>query len=342
MGTLLEAQHLSIGISRGREFFTAVDDITFQINQGEILGLVGESGCGKSLTCLSIPGLLSPGVAISGGGLFFKGQSLRGLPREELSRIRGKEISMIFQEPGTSLNPLQKIGRQIAEPLKLHGITGKKILRAEVLDIMGRLGLPEPENLIRAYPHQLSGGMCQRVMIAIAAICRPALILADEPTTALDSGTQTQILELLRKINRDFGSSILFVSHDLGLVNRICGRTLVMYAGKIVEQGDVSDIFNHPLHPYTRSLIGAIPRKDLKGKALANIPGRVPSVEEPRSGCPFAPRCEYSEPRCTAAFPGETRPGKNHRVCCILAEGRERPPGTAAPKAGPAKEPGHE
>ncbi|MDR1277558.1 MAG: ABC transporter ATP-binding protein [Treponema sp.] len=315
--SLLELSHVSIGVRRGNETFTAVDDISFSINEGEILGLVGESGCGKSLTCLSIPGLLAPGIERLGGDICFKGRSLAALSPAELCRLRGKEISMIFQEPAASLNPLRRIGAQIAETLELHGMADKKKRRAETLDIMGNLGLSEPEKLFRAYPHELSGGMCQRVMIAIAAVCRPALLLADEPTTALDTAAQTQILELLQKINREFGAAILFVSHDLNLVNRVCGRALVMYAGKIVEAGNTEDIFSRPAHPYTQSLIGAIPRREQKGKPLANIPGRVPPIEEPRRGCPFAPRCTYAEERCAAAFPAAADLGGGRRVYCV-------------------------
>ncbi|MDR1862911.1 MAG: ABC transporter ATP-binding protein [Treponema sp.] len=322
MGILLEVKHLSIGVRRGKAFFTAVDDISFSIDQGEILGLVGESGCGKSLTCLSIPGLLAPELERTGGEILFKGRDLCSLSQKESDQIRGKEISMIFQEPAASLNPLHRVGAQIAEALELHGLGDKKKRLARVLDIMKSLGLEEPEKLSRAYPHELSGGMCQRVMIAIAAVCGPALILADEPTTALDTATQTQILELLRKINAELGASILFVSHDLGLVNRFCRRVLVMYGGKILEAGDREDIFNRPAHPYTQSLIGAIPRREQKGKPLANIPGRVPSIEEPRFGCPFATRCRHAEPRCSAAFPEETSLGKNHRVYCVRAPSR--------------------
>jgi oligopeptide/dipeptide ABC transporter ATP-binding protein len=186
---------------------------------------------------------------------------------------------------------------------------------------MEKLGLPEPEKLARAYPHELSGGMCQRVMIAIAVICRPALLLADEPTTALDTASESQILELLQKINRDLGAAILLVSHDLGLISRVCRRTLVMYAGKILESGDSEDIFSRPAHPYTQSLIGAIPRRQQKGKPLANIPGKVPSIEDPRSGCPFAPRCVYAQARCAAAFPEETPLSAGHRVYCLRAAG---------------------
>jgi oligopeptide/dipeptide ABC transporter ATP-binding protein len=326
MGTLLEVRRLSVGVRQGKDLLTAVDGISFFIDEGEILALVGESGCGKSLTCLSIPALLAPGIERFGGELLFKGQDLTALAPGDLTRLRGKEISMIFQEPAASLNPLHRIGRQITETLELHGLGDKTRRRAEALEIMDKLGLPGPEKLFRAYPHELSGGMCQRVMIAIAAICRPALLLADEPTTALDTATQTQILELLRKINREFGTAVLFVSHDLGLVSRLCRRVLVMYAGKIVETGNTDDVFSRPGHPYTRSLIGAIPRREQKGKPLANIPGRVPSIAEPRRGCPFAPRCALAESRCTAAFPEPTDLGGGHWVYCVKAADNA-PPG---------------
>jgi peptide/nickel transport system ATP-binding protein len=317
MGTLLEVRRLSIGVRRGKETFTAVDDVSFHIGEGEILGLVGESGCGKSLTCLSVPALLPPGVERLGGEIFFKGRKLSALSPEELSRLRGKEISLIFQEPAASLNPLHRIGPQIAEALELHGLGDKKSRRAEALDIMAALGLPEPERLYRAWPHELSGGMCQRVMIAIAAVCRPALILADEPTTALDAASQRQILELLQKINRDFGTAVLFVSHDLGLVSRLCRRALVMYAGKILESGGTDDMFRRPAHPYTQSLTGAVPRREQKGKTLSQIPGRAPPIEEPRRGCPFAPRCAHAEERCAASFPKAANLSGGRQVYCV-------------------------
>ena len=249
MGTLLEVKNLSIGVRRGKEILTVVDDISFRVEEGEILGLVGESGCGKSLTCLSIPGLLAPGVERLGGEFLFRGRDLAALSLAEMRRLRGKEISMIFQEPAASLNPLHRAGRQIAEVLELHGVGDKKRRRAETLDMMENLGLDDPEKLFRAWPHELSGGMCQRVMIAIAAICRPALLLADEPATALDTAARTRILEHLRKINWEFGTAILFVSHDLSLVRRVCGRAMVMYGGKIVETGNTEDLFSRPAPP---------------------------------------------------------------------------------------------
>ncbi|GHV88857.1 peptide ABC transporter ATP-binding protein [Spirochaetia bacterium] len=340
MTPLLQVEHLSVGITRGKHTFTAVDDIGFVIRSGEILGIVGESGCGKSLTALSIPGLL-PEAALGygrpeviGGSIRFNGQDMLAIPQQELCRIRGKEISMVFQEPALSLNPLVKTGAQIAETLVLHGEKDKTLNRKRVLELLGSLGLPEPEKLINSYPHQLSGGMNQRVMIAIAVICRPKLLIADEPTTALDVTIQAQILNLMKKINRELGTSILFISHDLGVIRRLCGRVLVMYAGKILESGTVEDVFSNPIHEYTRGLLGSIPGRERKGAALTSIPGKVPAIEETPRGCPFAKRCGKAQERCGFEFPLETavtgggRDGTDsetplpHRVHCILAEPR--------------------
>ncbi|MDR3342082.1 MAG: ABC transporter ATP-binding protein [Treponema sp.] len=316
---LLGVQHLSVGIKRRGTYYAAVDDISFKINPGEIVGIVGESGCGKSLTALSMLGLLPEGVQVRGGTILFDGAELRGMSPQELCRIRGNEISMVFQEPMTSLNPLIKIGRQIAEPLELHGWKNKQRIYDAVRAIMGKVGLPEPEALMAAYPHQLSGGMRQRVMIALAVVCKPKLLIADEPTTALDVTIQAQILHLMKWINQDLGTSILFISHDLAVISRLCDRVLVMYAGKLVEEGTVQAVFQHPLHEYTKGLIGSIPNKGQKGTPLVNIPGKVPSIQEKSSGCPFAPRCFRAEPRCFAAFPAP-RSCNDHWVCCALAD----------------------
>lgn len=320
---LLEVRHLSVGIKKGRTFLLAVNDISFAINQGEILGIVGESGCGKTLTALAIPGLLPGGISITGGDVIFENRNLAALNIRELCEIRGKSLSMIFQEPMTSLNPLLKIGRQIAEPLELHGYTDKALIRREVLGIMEKVGLPDPERLAGEYPHQLSGGMRQRVMIALAMICKPRLLIADEPTSALDVTIQAQLLKLMKWFNKTQGTSILFISHDLALVSRLCDRVLVMYAGKLVEEGLVRDIFSRPAHEYTRGLIGAIPSRDHKGKPLANIPGKVPSIddEEKLRGCPFAPRCFRTEERCIAAFPVQVDLGGGHKARCFSPSG---------------------
>jgi peptide/nickel transport system ATP-binding protein len=320
MMPLLRVQRLSIGIKRGKEYLSAVDDISFRINPGEIVGIVGESGCGKSLTALSIPGLLAEGVHITGGNIIFENRDLIGLTDKERYELRGNEIAMVFQEPMTSLNPLLKIGPQIAEPLELHGRKNRTLIRDEVIDIMTRVGLAEPEKLLDAYPHQLSGGMRQRVMIALAVVCKPKLLIADEPTTALDVTIQAQILTLMKRINKTLGTSILFISHDLGVVSRLCDRVLVMYAGKLVEEGTTRSIFRRPVHEYTKGLIGSIPAKNRKGTPLVNIPGKVPSIEEKRYHCPFAPRCLRAEDRCYTAFPPNIDLSENHSVRCFLAD----------------------
>ncbi|MDR1173915.1 MAG: ABC transporter ATP-binding protein [Treponema sp.] len=303
MKKILSVENLSVGLRRNREWLEAVRNISFSIREAGITGLVGESGCGKSLTALSITGLLPEGIEAKSGKVYFDGEDLLRKSEQELCRIRGKDISMIFQEPAESLNPLLKTGFQIGETLALHGEKDKKRIRAEVLRIMGELGLPDPEKLFEAYPHQLSGGMCQRVMIALAMINRPRLLIADEPATALDMDTQSQILELLKKLNRTMKTAILYISHDLSVVRKFCDQVLVMYAGKIVESGSAEEVFSQPLHPYTRALSLAVPGPAMRGKPLAGIPGKVPSIEEKFPGCPFSPRCGLALDECRGAFP---------------------------------------
>jgi peptide/nickel transport system ATP-binding protein len=325
---LLEVRGLSVGIIRGKTRLSAVRDISFGVEPGEIVGILGESGCGKTLTALSIPGLLPAGVEKTGGQILFDGRDLGTLTERELSRLRGGGISMVFQEPAVSLNPLQRIGGQVAEPLRLRGERDRALIRRRVLDLLDSLGLPEPEKLVRAYPHQLSGGMCQRVMIALGVINRPRLLIADEPTTALDLTTQAQILDLLTKINRELGTALLFISHDLSVLRRLCGRLLVMYAGRIVESGPAEAVFSRPRHEYTRLLLGAVPGRDRKGKALAHIPGRVPPVGEAPRGCPFAPRCGKALPQCRERFPEGLPDGGGpgeHRAHCLSPEARKEP-----------------
>jgi peptide/nickel transport system ATP-binding protein len=318
---LLWVQGLSVGIKTGGKPLTAVDDISFKVGPGEIAGIVGESGCGKTLTALSIPRLLPEGMEILGGIILLNGLDTVTLSSRELCRIRGKDVSMVFQEHSSSLNPLRRVGGQIAESLELHGMRGKKRLREAALEAMGKTGLPNVERLFNAYPHELSGGMRQRAMIALAAISGPRLLIADEPTTALDVTIQAQILSLLKSINRELGMSILFISHDLAVINQICDRVLVMYAGKIVEEGTVGNVFWHPVHEYTKGLMGSIPAKSMKGRPLANIPGKVPSLEEKQStGCPFAPRCKRPLNRCFERFPEKTDLSENHGVYCYLAD----------------------
>jgi peptide/nickel transport system ATP-binding protein len=298
-----------------------VDNISFAIQAGEILGLAGESGCGKTLTALSVAGLLPRPAKITGGEILFRPEGsnvlLNSLGEEELCRIRGKEISFIFQEARQSLNPLIRVGPQITETLELHGSRDREETRGLALDMLAKLGFDRPAHIFHAFPHELSGGMCQRVMIAIAAICRPRLLLADEPTAGLDSASQDQFLSLLAEINRDYGTAILFISHDLSIVRRFCHRFLIMYAGKIVEEGPAQTLFS-PAHPYTRGLVNAIPDRQQRGKPLANIPGMAPAIQDRLPGCPFAPRCPNARDSCTTAFPVAKDIGGGHRSYCIL------------------------
>jgi peptide/nickel transport system ATP-binding protein len=326
---MLEVRNLSVEIKNGKLRLSAVSGISFTVGTGEIAGIAGDSGCGKSLTALSILRLLPRGAEQTEGSIRLNGLELTKLGEKELCRVRGKEIGIIFQEPMGSLNPLQKIGKQIGEVLRLHGERDSEHIRKRSLGIMGRLGLPEPVKLYDAYPHQLSGGMCQRVMIAMAVISRPRLLIADEPTTALDVTIQGQILELLKRINQALGVSILFISHDLKIIRRLCTRVFFMYAGKIVEEGPAEAVFARPCHEYTRGLLASIPERGMKGKPLPSIAGKVPSLEEGRpSGCPFRPRCGRAVPLCGAAFPAGTDLGGGRRVHCILAAPRgPRPEG---------------
>jgi len=323
MKSLLQVRNLSIGIQKHKALLSSVEDISFDVLEGEILGLVGESGSGKSLTALSIAGLLGANKKVSNGSISYNGKDLLALAEKDMQSIRGKEISMVFQEPFSSLNPLVTIGAQIAETLELHGEKDKAVIKARVIELMKKLGLSEPEKLAKTYPHRLSGGMCQRVMIALAVICRPRLLIADEPTTALDCGTQGQILSLMKEINRELGTSILFISHDLSLVKNFCDRILVMYCGRILEEGNTEEVFSKAAHEYTRGLLASIPAAANKGKPLAAIPGKVPSLEEGRpGGCPFHPRCAKAGPECRRDFPAARAVSATHTSRCVLWEGQ--------------------
>jgi len=316
---LLEVQSLSIGIKKKDKIFKVVRDISFEIQTGEIVGIVGESGCGKTLTARSILALPSHNVEIIEGNIIFNGSDIYKLSQEELNNIRGKEVTMIFQEPFEALNPLIKVGKQIGESIALHQRKDKKFIYNKTLEVMRNVGLQEAEKIALMYPHELSGGMRQRAMIALAIISKPKLLIADEPTTALDLVTQNQILFLLKKINKELGTAILFISHDLEVVNRICSRVIVMYAGKIVEEGDSKSVFSNPMHEYTKGLLGSMPSIEQKGKTLLNISGIVPSIEqiEKLSGCPFAPRCFNAEKLCFENFPEKVIFQNNHKAYCI-------------------------
>ena len=323
---LLKVENLSIGIRRYTKasssmLLSSVEDISFEIYPGEILGIVGESGSGKSLTALSIPGLLGDNKEVSSGSILFgeEKRNLLTLTEKELQKIRGKDISMIFQEPFSSLNPLIKAGEQIAETLFLHGSRDRVKNKSLVIELLKKLKMPRPEKIYDTYPHRLSGGMCQRIMIAMAVICRPRLLIADEPTTALDINTQSEIISLLKEINSDFGTSILFISHDLSVIKNLCSRILVMYSGRFLEEGSVDEIFNNPAHEYTKSLIGAIPNRVSRGKALTVISGRIPSLEEGRpQGCPFHPRCARAISLCKGKFLPKLSINPKHKTHCIL------------------------
>ncbi|KDE50301.1 MULTISPECIES: ABC transporter ATP-binding protein [unclassified Geobacillus] len=322
---LLEVRGLRTSFFTDDGEIPAVDGVDFSIREGEVLGIVGESGCGKSVTSLSIMGLLPKGIGkVVGGEIWFKGENLIEVSERRMKQIRGNEIAMIFQEPMTSLNPLFTIGNQLVEAIRLHTKIGKKEARARAVEMLKLVGLPRAEQMLDEYPHQLSGGMRQRVMIAMAMACRPALLIADEPTTALDVTIQAQILALMKELNRTFGTAVMMITHDLGVVAELCDRVIVMYAGQIVEEGSVRDIFRNPKHPYTAGLIRSIP--DIRGKKerLYSIPGQVPKPGTVRCGCRFAARCEWVVDRCRHEDPllYETSE-QGHRARCFLALEKE-------------------
>lgn len=282
----------------------AVDHVSFHVDKGEIVGIVGESGCGKSVTSLSIMDLIpAPPGKIVGGAIHFKEHNLVNLREKAMRNIRGNEIAMIFQEPMTSLDPLFTIGNQMRESLQLHQKISKKQANNKAIELLQLVGLPRAADVLHEYPHQLSGGMRQRVMIAMAMSCEPDLLIADEPTTALDVTIQAQILELMRQLNEDKQTAILLITHDLGVVAEMCDRVIVMYAGQVVEQGTVREVLKHPTHPYTKGLIKSIPRMEEKNQSLYSIKGTVPRLKKGQIGCRFAPRCEFAFDRCFAENP---------------------------------------
>jgi oligopeptide/dipeptide ABC transporter ATP-binding protein len=307
----------------------AVDGIDFHVDRGEILGLVGESGCGKSVTSLSILRLIGSPGRIEGGQVIFDGRDLLTISNEEMRKLRGDRISMIFQQPTSSLNPVWDVGRQIGEVLEVHRDMKRGAARERALELLKMVGIPDPKRRLDAYPHELSGGMAQRVMIAMALACEPDLLIADEPTTALDVTIQAQILDLIRGLRDETGTAVILITHDLGVVAEMCDRVAVMYAGEIVEQASVGSIFGSPLHPYTRGLIGSIPVLGTMTDELATIPGNVPNLIDLPPGCRFAPRCEarMREPveRAFESHPAILPLGPDHEVRCWLyhdADGR--------------------
>jgi len=317
---LLEVQDLHTVFATKEGTVKAVDGVSFELNPGETLGIVGESGCGKSVTALSIMRLQRPGKIV-GGKVMFKGQDLTKVTEDEMRDIRGREMAMIFQDPMTSLNPVFRTGWQVAEPLRLHhGWDSKKALTSAV-QMLGRVGIPSAAERARDYPHQFSGGMRQRVMIAMGLTTTPAVLIADEPTTALDVTIQAQILDLLRHVNREFGTATILITHNLGVVAGMCKRVIVMYAGRVVEAGPTMDVFAHPKHPYTWSLLRSIPRLDAeRHEPLKPIEGLPPSLVDLPSGCAFHPRCAFKVERCSRDVPALEPVGDTQLSACWVTQ----------------------
>jgi oligopeptide/dipeptide ABC transporter ATP-binding protein len=311
---MLQVQQVTTTLGTGGpEILSAVN---ISLNSGEVLGVVGESGSGKSMLALSIMGLLPRPIAVSGGEILLQGRNLLQLQAQELRALRGKDMAMIFQEPMTSLNPVMRVGQQIGEVLRWHRSMQGEAARQEGIALLKRVEMPDPLRQIDAYPHELSGGMRQRVMIAIALAGRPKLLIADEPTTALDVTIQAQILELIRNIQRDDGMSVLLITHDLGVIAEMCDRVAVMYAGRVVEQGAVLDIFDRPAHPYTRGLLASRPKISAGSNWLSTIEGTVPAVGQMGTRCSFAPRCALAGPDC-AQRPPLREVGVAHHAACV-------------------------
>ena len=318
MSALLEVRGLRAGFDTDTGYVEVLDGVSFELASGETLGLVGESGCGKSVSALSIMNLLpKPAGKITAGSIEFHNRDLVVLPQEEMHDVRGNRISMIFQEPMTALNPVHRIGNQIVEAVKLHEPDLPRTnARQRALEMLERVGIPAPDQRLKEYPHQLSGGMRQRVMIAMALAMQPDLLIADEPTTALDVTIQAQILDLLREMQRESGMAILFITHDLGVIAELCDRVTVMYAGCVVEQASVSQLFSSPRHPYTQGLLRSIPILDgIPKQPLATIPGVVPALIDMPDGCRFRNRCPNAEKDCELESPELTQALERHIAC---------------------------
>jgi peptide/nickel transport system ATP-binding protein len=324
---LLDVKDLRTSFRTEDGIVKAVDGISFTVEKGQTLGIVGESGCGKSVTCLTIMGLNPKRNTITSGEALWKGNDLLTMKPSELRQVRGNDISMIFQDPMTSLNPVHTIGRQLEEAILLHRDVTKKVARARSLELLKAVGIPRAEQRIDDYPHQFSGGMRQRVMIAMALINDPDLLIADEPTTALDVTTQAQILSLMKRLQEDFGSAIIIITHDLGVVAEIADDVEVMYAAKVVEQAEVHDLFHRPQHPYTWGLMGSLPRLETDVERLTQIPGQPPSLLRPPAGCRFHPRCPYVMEVCKTAEPelvATQRAAEHFQACHLDEETKER------------------
>ena len=320
-GHLLEIRGLKTHFATDDGMVHAVDGVDLTLDRGETLGVVGESGCGKTVTALSALKLIAmPPGRIVAGEVLWQGRDLVPLSPDEMRPIRSKEIGIVFQEPMTSLNPVYTVGAQIAETIRAHEPLGRRAALGKAVEMLRLVHIPNPERRVRDYPHQFSGGMRQRVMIAMALSCNPQLLIADEPTTALDVTIQAQILELLAELKGRLGMAVMLITHAMGVVAETAQRVAVMYAGKVVEEAPVGELFSRPRHPYTQGLIRSIPRIDKAGRKtrLAAIAGVVPSLVDPAPGCRFAPRCPFAMPVCTAATPPLRIIGPNHKVACVL------------------------
>ncbi|MCM3127746.1 ABC transporter ATP-binding protein [Paenibacillus provencensis] len=318
---VLRIENLKTSFMTSKGEVPAVDGVDLALYPGEVVGLVGESGCGKSMTSLSVLRLVpSPPGKIVEGAIYLKGRDLVPLKEKEMCRIRGKTISMIFQEPMTSLNPLFTIGQQMMETLRLHERISRKEAMSKAVSLLADVGISRPDKVISQYPHELSGGMRQRVMIAMAISCNPEVLIADEPTTALDVTIQAQILDLIRARNKKHGTAVLMITHDLGVVAEMCNRVAVMYAGKVVEQGSVRDIFSRPQHPYTQGLIRSVPRLADSRDRLYSIPGQVPVMSNKMKGCRFSSRCPHVMEICTEQLPELVERSTGHSSRCWLEE----------------------
>jgi oligopeptide/dipeptide ABC transporter ATP-binding protein len=318
--------------ARGRRL-SAISDLSFEVEPGEILGIVGESGCGKSTLGLTLLRLLPQNAEIAGGRVRFRGRDLTALDREQLRNVRGSEIAMVFQDSLTSLNPTLRIGTQLDDALRAHRRGRARDRRAMIVSMLEQVGIPDPADRVDRYPHELSGGMRQRVMIAMALLLEPALLIADEPTSALDVTLQMQILELLRMLRNTRGTAILLISHDLGVVSEICDRAIVMYAGRSVEEGDIRALFGQPRHPYTRGLLASSPSWRRRGEQLGSIPGRVPSLFDLPPGCAFAARCPHAQAVCREQAPRYLGP-PGGRVRCHIYDSSSGYADTPAAEAG--------
>lgn len=325
--TLLEVRGLQTHFDTREGVVKAVDGVDFHVDRGEVLGIVGESGCGKSVTSLSIMGLVSHPGEIVAGEILFDGRDITKLKKKEMRALRGEHISMIFQQPAGALNPVYRAGAQIKEVFELHREWSKDVEEEKVNEMLTKVGIPDPETRARAYPHELSGGMAQRIMIAMALACEPELLIADEPTTALDVTIQAQILDLIRDLQESTGTAVILITHDLGVVAELADRVAVMYAGEIVEEADVSALFKNPQHPYTRGLIGSIPILGHLKDQLDTIPGVVPSLIDLDPGCRFASRCvsrvEHDLEICTVRKPDLLETSEGHQVRCWLYQDQE-------------------